>query len=365
MPKSERARRLPFLRLRWPLIGLLSLIWLLFLLRPIAEDIYPGKNWGHLAGSGLPGWDAAALTAADHEADQLKTDAYLVVQHGLIVHAYGDIDKPMNLASVRKSLLSMLYGIYVARGEIDLDRNLGQLGISDKGGLSEGEEKATIRQLLESRSGVYHESAYETDSEKAKRPARDSHAPGSFWYYNNWDFNVLGTIFQKLTGKTVFVALEQELALPLGFQDFDYPDDTRFIFEPSSNHPAYIVHLSARDLARVGLLMARHGRWITQTLIPSEWIDESTRAYSDTHEGAQGFGYMWWTAQSLWPFWHRHWGENVFFGWGNEGQFLVVDPLRDLVIVHRVDIGRKGHGSVNPERLGRLLEKILAAMPPG
>lgn len=365
MPESDRTRQPRPLSPRPLLIALLVLGWLLFLILPIAEDVYPGQVWGHLAGSGLPAWDASALTAADHEADQLKTDAYLIVQHGLIVHAYGDIDKPMNLASVRKSLLSILYGIYVEHGEIDLDRSLDQLGISDKGGLSEEEKKATIRQLLESRSGVYHESAYETDSEKAKRPARDSHAPGSFWYYNNWDFNTLGTIFQKLTGKTVFAALEQELALPLGFQDFDYPDDTRFIFEPISDHPAYIVHLSARDLARVGLLMARDGRWIAHEIVPPAWIDESTRAYSDTHEGAQGFGYMWWTAQSLWPFWHRQWGEQIFFGWGNEGQFLVVDPLRDLVIVHRVDIGKRGHGSVNPERLGRLLEKILMAMPSG
>ena len=55
---------------------------------------------------------------------------------------------------------------------------------------------------------------------KKNRPARGSHAPGTFRYYNNWDFNVLGTIFEKRTGLKIGEAFYQRIAKPIGMQDF-------------------------------------------------------------------------------------------------------------------------------------------------
>jgi CubicO group peptidase (beta-lactamase class C family) len=166
------------------------------------------------------GWSQEKLKLADDFAASVRSDAYLVVHHGKLVHAHGDISKPTNLASIRKSVLSILYGIEVDRGAIDLNETLAELNITDIGGLSDIERSATVRQLLQARSGVYHTAAYETSDAKEERPARGSHAPGEFWYYNNWDFNALGTIFQLRTGKSVFEALKAELAGPLQFQDF-------------------------------------------------------------------------------------------------------------------------------------------------
>lgn len=227
-----------------------------------AEAVFPGASWSTQADGAQPnGWSIEKLKLADEYADSLRSDAYLVIHRGVLVHAYGDIRRPMNLASVRKSVLSVLYGIQVDRGTIDLNQNLGALGITDKGGLSETEQAATVRQLLQARSGVYHEAAYETANAKKRRPERGSHAPGTFWYYNNWDFNALGTIFQQRTGQNVFEALKTNLAEPLQFEDFRYPQDTKFEYERSSDHPAYLMFLSARDLARIGLLVSRDGQW--------------------------------------------------------------------------------------------------------
>ena len=52
-------------------------------------------------------------------------------------------------------------------------------------------------------------------------PRRGSQAPGTYFQYQNWDFNAAGTAFEKLTGKDIFVALEEDLAKPIGMQDFD------------------------------------------------------------------------------------------------------------------------------------------------
>lgn len=321
---------------------------------------YPGGTWDEPSSSST-GWSADKFQVADEVARSLGTDAYIVVHRGVVVHKFGEVDKPMNLASGRKSVLSVLYGIEVDRKTIDLNKTLAELGIDDRGGLSETEKTATVRQLLEARSGIYHPAAYETAGMKADRPYRGSHIPGTYWYYNNWDFNALGTIFEKFTGRSVFASLEAELARPLGFQDFDGPRDTEFVGEWSSSHPAYVMRLSARDVARIGLLMARNGRWQDRQIVSPQWIAESTTSYSEVSPGL-GYGYLWWVGRDNWAFGQRFPGP-VFSARGNFGQFVLVDRSRDLVIVHRVDMGRLFKREVSVAQFGGLLTKILAAAP--
>ena len=150
---------------------------------------FPERTW-HIAAPEVSRWSALALMQADDVARSIGTDAYLVVHHGVVVHQFGDVSKPMNLFSGRKSVLSVLYGMGVDRQSIDLNKTLADLGINDKSVLAETEKTANVRQLLQARSGVYHPAAYETAAMKAARPQRGSHAPGSFRYYNNWAFNV-------------------------------------------------------------------------------------------------------------------------------------------------------------------------------
>jgi len=132
---------------------------------------------------------------------------------------------------------------------IDLDNTMAQLNIDDNPpSLSDEEKQATVRMLLEPRSGVYHPALYETRAMTAKRPARFSHALGTFWYYNNWDFNVLGAIYEKATGRSIYQAFANEIARPIGMQDYD-PMAQHYVLGAASIHPAYTFRMSARDLA--------------------------------------------------------------------------------------------------------------------
>lgn len=334
-------------------------LWALHVLAA-AQAIYPGKSWAQPAPEAT-GWAADRLKAADEVARSIGTSAYLVVHKGVVVHAFGPIAQPMNLASVRKSVLSVLYGIGVDRQQIDLAKTLAELDINDKDGLSEAERSASVRELLQSRSGVYHPAAYETAEMKAARPTRGGHPPGTFWYYNNWDFNALGTIFQRTTGRTVFEALEVELAVPLQFEDFRPDRDTESVLERSSIHSAYVMRISARDLARIGLLMARDGRWQDKQIVSAQWIRESTASYSNAEPGV-GYGYLWWVGLDHWHFQQRFSGA-VFSARGNYGQFLLVDPARDLIVVHRVDMDRWFGRQVSRGAFNSLLAKVLAAAP--
>ena len=112
----------------------------------------------------------------------------------------GDPAQRVKLNSVRKSFLSALYGIHVRLGTLDLSKTLAELGIDDQPPLTPGERSATVRMVLQARSGVYHAYVGGLAEDRDAMPARGSHPSGTFWYYNNWDFNVLGTIFEQQAG---------------------------------------------------------------------------------------------------------------------------------------------------------------------
>jgi CubicO group peptidase (beta-lactamase class C family) len=112
---------------------------------------------------------------------------------------------------MRKSIVSALIGQAYDRRDIDLSTTLCALDIDDTPALSGQEKSATVENLLTARSGVH---LPVDDGGALGRPPRGSHLPGTFWCYNNWDFNVLGHIYERVTGRSVFVAFEHDLAGP-------------------------------------------------------------------------------------------------------------------------------------------------------
>jgi CubicO group peptidase (beta-lactamase class C family) len=339
-------------RPQWAAALILPAAWALCAAGPaLAEGSgFPDRAWQ--APATLPAaWSPTKLAAAEAFALSLRPTAVMVVQDGQVVAAWGDVARKVNVRSVRKSLLSSLYGIGVGEGRIDVSRTLASLGIDDKEPrLTEGEKKATIRDLLMARSGVYHEAAYEPSSMAARRPERGSHRPGEFWYYNNWDFNALGTIYARLMGETVFEGFERRIAKPIGMEDFT-ASDGRFRLEASSEHPAYLMRLSARDLARFGLLYLNRGRWKDERIVPEPWVAESTRRWSEADQ-RRGYGYLWWR-----PPGDAIPDPNAFYAAGNGGQFVAVIPSRRLVVVKTVEHPNGRRTGTRPflDLLGRIL----------
>ncbi|WP_051808372.1 serine hydrolase domain-containing protein [Actinoplanes subtropicus] len=231
--------------------------------------------------------------------EALPTTAFLVLDRGQVVFDHGATTAPGWLASARKSVLSVLYGSAVADGTIRLGATLGESGIDDIGGLLPPEHRATVRDLLTSSSGVYHPPATVAGPEE-DAPARGSQPPGALLHYINWDFNARGTIFQRCTGRSVFAALAEDLAAPLGFDDFD-PGRQRLLGRPDvSEHLAHHFFLSARDLARVGAMMLRNGQWGGRQVVPASWVAESTSVQVDRGDGVQlDYGYCWWLPRLL------------------------------------------------------------------
>jgi CubicO group peptidase (beta-lactamase class C family) len=296
-----------------------------------SRSVFPTAKWGKVDPQEA-GWSVSKLEEARKYFETLPPASLVVVDRGQVVVEWGDPALRVKLSSIRKSLLSALYGIYVREGRFDLEKNLEQLGVDDDPPLTAQEKRATLRMLLEARSGVYHSYVGGTPSMKADQPVRGSHAPGTFWYYNNWDFNTLGGIFERHLHSKIGIEFHDRIAMPTQMQDFRV-GDMYYVgasSDPSSQHesiyPSYHFRLTARDLARFGYLYLRRGNWNGTQIVPADWVEESTRSYSKTNDG-DGYGYLWWIDSFGLP-------EKNFSGWGSLGKFLVVIPERELVVVY-------------------------------
>ncbi|SIQ27981.1 MULTISPECIES: serine hydrolase [unclassified Bosea (in: a-proteobacteria)] len=296
---------------------------------------------------------SAAASLADEQFRDEALAALIVMRDGQRLASLGNERLKIDVASVRKSLLGALHGIAIAEKRIDPSATLAQLGIDDlPPALTEPEKQATVRDLLGARSGVYHVSAHETADMREKRPARGSHAPGTFWFYNNWDFNALGTIYRRQTGEDIFASFAHRIARPIGMVDFE-ADDGRYVRVPQSRHEAYPFKLTAGDALRFGQLILDRGNWGGRQIIPSDWVAQSLSAHSTTDRGDLGYGYLWWTLPAA------RFGPGAAFAAGFGGQFIAVVPAHRLVVVQLAQ-----RPSARPGRTKRFVRFLAGLVEP-
>ena len=278
--------------------------------------------------------------------DESQTTSMLVLEHGKKVYEYGDISELSYIASCRKSVLSILYGKYVADGTINLEEQIGAMGIDEDDGLLPIEKEAKVDHIITSRSGVFHLPANGGYDERNVK-ARGSVAPGAYFVYNNWDFNVAGHILEVKTGNSVYQEMEEQLAVPLGFQDWNIENQSRTTNEEKSRYSAYHMHISTRDMAKIGQLMLQKGNWKGKQLVPQDWIQKITTQVTSRDTVAQrigqdissplqlSYGYMWWIYERLYD---NPDFDGAYTASGHGGQYITVIPKRGIVIAHKTKI---------------------------
>ena len=351
-------QKLVFTFLLFPLLSICQ--------RSVKQNIpvYPDSNWLAITDPGLEGWNTNKLNEVKRFlVDSTNATGMVVIQSGKILFEFGDTREISYIASCRKSVLSMLYGPFVKSEKISLNTTIQELKLDDIGGLLPIEKKATIKDLLTARSGVYHAASNEGDA-SAMAPKRGSVQPGSFWLYNNWDFNIAGYILELRTGRNIYELIDSILAKPMQMQDWNIINQRKTGDTSRSRYLAYHMWFSTRDMARIGYLMLREGRWKGKQIIPADWVKETTSVVTTYKEATEdklahfnfGYGYLWW----IWDTPDKASAyDGAYSATGAFGQFITVLPKLDLVIAFKT---KYEYGRQTPTDVYlRLLDKLIFA----
>jgi hypothetical protein len=126
------------------------------------EIEFPGVDWLKVKPESV-GFSSDKLAVLRSWLKTQQTTAVHISVDGREIFEYGDVHRTSKVASVRKSVLAMLYGNYVASGQIDLGKTVVQLSLNDVQPFLDIEKNATLYHLLTARSGIYHPMAQTID----------------------------------------------------------------------------------------------------------------------------------------------------------------------------------------------------------
>ena len=309
-----------------------------------------------------PEVDADALdTAADWAFDRATygtteqvTLSLIVVHKGRIVlerYAPGvDFRTKTRTWSTAKSIAVTLMGMFVDQGRLSLDEPLGIDWLPNVGSPETDPRVAiTLRHVLNMSSGLYpvdNGLEYATGSGLAYwagassvRGARNRaliRAPGTYWDYENYE-TLLGLYALKraIGDDQAYLEFPRAALFDKIGMRHTVPGVDRFgDFIMSSQ-----VYTNARDLARFGLLYLNGGVWEGERLLSEAWIDFVRTPAPATEDQGKFYGGQWW----LVPDDRTDVSKDAYATAGNRGQYVIVVPSHDVVIVRRgLDFGRQG-----------------------
>jgi CubicO group peptidase (beta-lactamase class C family) len=184
--------------------------------------------------------------------------------------------------------------------------------------------------------------------------------PGTEFQYSNLTSNWLGIIVDRACGTNLKSYAEENLFMPIGVEAGDWGTDW-----DGHNNGCGDLHLTARDMAKFGLLFLNGGEYEGNQIIPADWVHDSLTTYSEDawdNVGRYrdiGYGYHWWSARA---------GEHrVNFAWGHGGQLVVLVDDLDVIVVTTADpfyLQHDGQSWKHEKATISLVADFVASLPP-
>ena len=285
----------------------------------------------------------------DAKEKDLNIQSVMVLQHGKVKYEKwlngGEAQKPHVLNSVSKTFTSAAVGLAIEEGLLSLDDKLVSFFPDDlPASPSENLKKVTIHNLLTMNCGHDSEPSRKKEGSTWVKTFLDwpvEHEPGTYFCYNSMGTYMLSAIVQKVTGQKVVEYLQPRLFDPLGIEAPRWDESPQGI-----NCGGWGLYLKTEDLAKMGQLLLQKGKWKGKQVLPKKYVTEMTRRQVpcqpswiradkvaesgltiENSDWVQGYGYQVWRC--------RH---NAFRADGAGGQYIIVIPEKDAVVVNTADL---------------------------
>jgi CubicO group peptidase (beta-lactamase class C family) len=313
----------------------------------------PGADW-EISTPEAQGLDPKLVAELYFNAAKVETlNAVLVIKNGyLIAEGYfngGGVDQKTSIASVTKSCTSALVGIALEQGYLtSLDQKLIDFfpELADEI-VDPRKEQITIRQMLKMRAGYPWEESTPEWLEILVTGFLTRHLvdiplvrdPGSGFDYSNLTAHLLGVVVARAVGTDLRTFAEDNLFAPLRVELGDWFTDWEYNYNGHGD-----IHLTARDMAKFGLLYLNHGEYEGNEVVPAPWVDDSIQTYTEDAWSYRigrnftdlGYGYQWWSGRA---------GDHQFnFAWGHGGQQIALSEELNMIVVVKADPFYLQHG---------------------
>ena len=267
------------------------------------------------------------------------------------------LDRPVNIKSASKSIISALIGIAIDEGMI---KNAKEpiLPLLQKRAPADLDPKVatiTVDHLLSMRSGLERTSGLQNYGRWVQSPNWVSFAlsrefidePGGNMLYSTGNTHLLSAILTDVSGQTTWDLAREWLGKPLEINIPEWMRDPQGVYFGGNE-----MLLSPRDLLRFGEMYRNGGVYGGYQIVPRQWIRASWTAHTIDGYG-RGYGYGWFIAQA-----HGH---PVYYAWGFGGQMLYVIPSLKLTIAATSDTNTR---SMVDGHLCKLHELVAAGFMP-
>ena len=272
-----------------------------------------------------------------------ETKAFLVIKNDSILYekyfdGYSESSKS-NSFSMAKSIVVTLLGKAIMEGKIKgFDQPVSDFFDEYKAGFG---AELTVGNLASMSSGMewnekYYsiinittESYFTDDLRSLILNQKIINKPGQKFRYSSGDTQLLGMVIEKATNTNLSDYLKNNFTIPMGFENEAL---WQLDSEESGIEKAYCCFASnAKDFARFGKLYKNNGKWNNEILLDSTFIN---KAINPVYEDSPYYGYGWW----LYTFEDK----KVFTMNGHRGQFVIVFPEEDIIIVRLGDKNKEG-----------------------
>ena len=271
-------------------------------------------------------------------------EGYLVFERYFNGSSSSDVH---TMQSVSKSVTSLIAGIAADQGKLDVTASIFDVlpTYQDLTVTDPRKRSVTLRQLLEMRSGInFYEQPYAGSPLERLNNSRDDWVrialeppmnanPGELWQYNSGGVIVIAAAVRRLTGVPFHVYARTQLFSRIGVTSALW----YVSYYDSLAHAGGGLNLRALDLARIGYLVLRNGRWGSDQIVSEAWLRASLTPVTSgvTNYGAHrtDYGRLWWLFAIDANGSTGNRSEAIYAGIGNLNQWLFVVPRYDLVVV--------------------------------